>query len=98
MRFTQFISAFVKAIQGNKDLQPKNAAQRIYLPLLAIWMANMARDYRAGHANRGTPPKLRWKKTARGPSGFDISKIKNPEKYLSSHARAMAGLKRALAA
>jgi hypothetical protein len=40
--------------------------------------------------------KMGQRRKPRGVTGFDLSRIKNPEKFLNSHARKMAGLIKAL--
>lgn len=71
-----------------RGMAASNAAQHLYFPWLAAKIANP--DPRGG-----TPPKKRRGKV-RGPKGFDLALIKNPEKHLHSHARAMVALKAAI--
>lgn len=61
-----------------------NPAQEL---LMSFAGNKMPIDYRAALAHRGTPRKLRWHKKERGPTGFDLTKIKNPVKHLHSFAR-----------
>lgn len=70
---------------------PKNEAQRIYFPLLVARLNHGGPVRYRG----GTKPRKRVGKV-RGPKGFDLSQIKNPDKHLHSHARQMASVRHAM--